>query len=407
MISKNRALILLLLINLFNYIDRQVLAAVAPLIGGELHLTKDQLGWASTAFLVSYMILAPVFGWMADRGGRWLLIGAGVTLWSLASGGTGLASGFAALILTRCFVGVGEAAYGPAAPTLLSDLYPAERRGRVLSIFYLAIPVGSALGYMAGGALAKWWGWRGAFFALTPPGLLLGIAAMRMKEPPRGRVDHVKTRTARWKDYLALARNPSFVLDTAGLTAMSFAMQGVGFWMPYYISDLGTAGDLERINVILGAVVVLGGLLGTLAGGWLGDRLSKKWPGAYFLVCGGGLLLGAPVFWLMLRTPFPGAWILLFLGCFLLCVNTGPGNAILANVTHPSIRATAFAVNILIIHALGDAISPPLIGWIAKAHGWRIGFEFMAAIMAVGGVVWLWGAVYLERDMAAAGNSEF
>jgi MFS family permease len=404
--NRNRALILLLAINLFNYIDRQILAAVLPNIQADLHVTKEQLGGGATAFLVSYMILSPIFGYLADRGGRWLLIGIGVALWSIASGATGLATSLGALLITRCFVGVGEAAYGPSAPTLLSDLYPVEKRGQVLSWFYLAIPIGSALGYVLGGALSAWWGWRAAFFALTPPGLVLAVIAMRMTEPPRGAADHIQPKsTANWRDYLALAKNPSYVLDTLGLTAMTFALGGVGFWMPTYIDELGTAGGLEKINLIFGIIVVISGLLGTLAGGWLGDKLRTKFPGAYFLVCGISMILGAPAFLLMLETPFPSAWALVFLGCFLLFMNTGPGNAILANVTSPSIRGTAFALNILIVHALGDAISPLLIGHIATTHSLRTGFAFMSAMMVIGGIFWLLGAKYLEKDTASAARA--
>src|SRR2546421_9753270 len=148
------SVILLLAINLFNYVDRQVLSAVEMKIEAEFGISQAQMGWAATAFLLSYMIISPIFGWLADRMSRWLLVGIGVTLWSLASGGTGVAKTFMLLLITRCFVGVGEAAYGPVAPTILSDLYPVKSRGRILAWFYLAIPVGSALGYVLGGAVA-------------------------------------------------------------------------------------------------------------------------------------------------------------------------------------------------------------------------------------------------------------
>jgi MFS transporter, Spinster family, sphingosine-1-phosphate transporter len=404
--SPNSALVLLLVINLFNYVDRQILAAVLPLIKSDLHIAQGDIGWCATAFLLSYMLLSPLFGVMADRMSRWVLIAIGVGVWSLASGGTGLAMSFAALIATRCVVGVGEAAYGPVAPTLLSDLYPQERRGQILSWFYLAIPVGSALGYVLGGAVASALNWRWAFWLVLPPGLLLAVWSMLMRDPPRGLSDHAAPRRAKAADYLSLARNRSYVLDTLGMAAMTFAVGGVGFWMPTYIDGLGTAGGLARINLIFGGIVVVSGLVATLLGGWAGDRLRRRYPGAYFLVCGGGLMAGVPMFLLMLWTPFPWAWIFVFLACFCLFFNTGPGNAILANVTHPSIRATAFAVNILIIHVLGDAISPMIIGKIADRWSLQAGFAVMSGMMAVGAVVWLCGARYLEADTLRAGSGE-
>src|SRR6266849_1678581 len=177
------ALMLLLSINLFNYIDRQVLAAVVENIERELPIPavpawlervfgsepKNTLsGLLAMAFMVTYMITAPVFGRLAERMSRWWLVGAGVIVWSLASGASGMASTFGILLLTRCFVGIGEGAYGPIAPDMISDLYPVQIRGRVLAWFYMAIPVGSALGYVLGGTIASMLNWRWAFYLVVP-----------------------------------------------------------------------------------------------------------------------------------------------------------------------------------------------------------------------------------------------
>ncbi|HUB24342.1 MAG TPA: MFS transporter, partial [Tepidisphaeraceae bacterium] len=400
-ISPRSALILLLVINLFNYVDRQVLSAVVPLIKSDLHATDRQMGWTPTAFLLSYMILSPVFGILGDRMSRWILVAIGVGLWSLASGATGLAATFGALILTRCCVGVGEAAYGPIAPTLLSDLYSVNRRGQVLSWFYMAIPVGSALGYVLGGVMATHWGWRSAFYAVVAPGLLLAVISMLMPEPPRGAADRVTNRRAKLDDYLLLFKTPSFVLDTLGMTAMTFATAGIAFWMPTYIDGLKTAGDLEKINLYFGGIAAASGFLGTLAGGWAGDKLRGRLPGSYFLVSAAGMAVGFPIFLVMLYTPFPLAWVLIFLTCFCLFFNTGPTSAILANVTHPQVRATAFAVNIFIVHLLGDAISPEIIG---RFNNLRSGFIFVSGMMLLGAFLWFWGARFLARDVAAIEN---
>jgi MFS family permease len=396
------ALILLLFINLFNYVDRQVLAAVVPLIQSDLHATSEAMGWTATAFLVSYMILAPVFGFLADRVSRWLLVAVGVAIWSLASGATGLAATMTALILTRCFVGVGEAAYGPVAPSLLSDLYPVGQRGRILAWFYAAIPVGSALGYILGGAVASALSWRWAFWLVVPPGLALAVWSMLMPDIRRGVADNTVARRPTKQDYLRLLKNRSYVLDTLGMTAMTFAMGGVGFWMPTYVAQQKTAGGLDRVNLIFGGIVVVAGLLATLLGGMAGDALRRRFPGSYFLVSAAGMLVGFAMFVMMLLVPFPTAWIFVFLGCFCLFFNTGPTNAILANVTHPSIRATAFAMNILVIHTLGDALSPVLIGKIADRWSLRAGFLVVSLMMVVGGLFWLVGAQYLEEDTAKA-----
>ena len=403
------ALALLLAINLFNYIDRYILAAVEPEIQKQFFRPDDRnaealMGSLATAFIVSYLVMAPLFGWLADRTSRWLLVGVSVMLWSLASGASGLAGFFTMLLVTRLFVGVGEAGYGPAAPTIISDLYPVARRGAVLAWFYAAIPVGSALGYVIGGVIAKHFGWRVAFYAVVPPGFLLGAWCFFMREPPRGQSDspaQLPQRKAALADYLVLLKTPSYVLDTLGMAAMTFAIGGISFWMPKYIVDHRNAGDLAHVNTVFGAIVVVGGLAATLAGGWVGDRLRPRLPGSYFIVSAISILLACPFVIAMLHTPFPLAWGMIFLAVFFLFFNTGPTNTILANVTHPSVRATAFALNICAIHILGDAASPPLLGKIGH-RSWDAAFVVVAVVMALAGALWWWGAWYLKHDTEVA-----
>ncbi len=423
------ALALLLTINLFNYIDRSILAAVLPKIGETFFPGEDltsrtvdtKLGLLGTAFLVSYMLVSPVFGWLGDRVNRWVIIGIGVVLWSLASGGSGLAVTYGMLLATRVFVGLGEAAYGPTAPTVISDLYPIRRRGGVLAWFYMAIPVGYALGYAMGGLVESAWGWRGAFYAVVPPGLLLGSIAFFRRDPARGLADAASTRRSRLRlaDYGVLVRTPSYVLNTLGMTAMTFAVGGISIWMPKYVfaryvndglAVEGQSGVLAHVNLIFGGILVVSGLVATLAGGLIGDRLRARMPGSYFLVSGVGMLVGFPLFVASLYVPFPLAWVFIGLAIFCLFLNTGPTNTILANVTHPSIRSSAFALNILVIHLLGDAVSPPIIGFItdltktsANPKGdMNAGFLLVSLTILASGVFWIWGARHLQRDTELA-----
>jgi len=400
------ALALLLSINLFNYIDRYVLAAVEPEIAKTffgIH-AKDpsnlaKMGFLATAFLVSYMLLVPLFGWLADRMSRWVLVGISVAIWSLATGGSGLAASFGLLLIMRCFVGIGEAGYGPSAPTIISDLFPVAKRGAVLAWFYAAIPVGSALGYVLGSKVGVAFGWRMAFFVVTPPGLILAALSLFMADP-RGRVKRARTDLpkgdSRWREYLALARNRSYVFDTLGMTAMTFALGGMSFWMPQYLDSRGLP---PQARELFGEITAATGLAATLLGGMAGDKLRGKLPGSYFLVSAAGMFLACPFIIAMLYISFPWAWVPMTIAIFFLFFNTGPTNAILANVTLPAVRATAFGLNILILHLFGDAAAPPFLGAFAGRFGWSAAFGVVAAATVLAGLLWLLGAAHLQKDM--------
>jgi MFS family permease len=413
------ALALLLAINFFNYVDRQVLAAVETKIEGSFFpeseyprdtpatraMIEGSLGSLNLAFMVSYMLAAPLFGYLADRLARWLLVGVGVLLWTAASGASGLAPTFLILFITRCFVGIGEAAYGPVAPTVISDLYPVQQRGAKLAWFYSAIPVGSAFGYILGGQISAWTGdWRWAFYAVVPPGVLLGLWCFLMKDPPRGQADAANmSRKATRADYLMILKTPSYLLNTLGMTAMTFALGGIAFWMPRYVFKQKEWGTFEQVNLIFGVIVVVAGLSATLLGGWLGDKLRPYFSGSYFLVSGISMLLGVPFILLVLILPFPAGWFFVFLACFCLFFSTGPTNTILANVIHPSVRASGFALNIFIIHAFGDAVSPMILGAVNGYFGdMNVGFMAISAMFLLAGLFWLWGARHLERDTLLA-----
>jgi MFS transporter, Spinster family, sphingosine-1-phosphate transporter len=423
-----QALLLLLAINIFNYLDRQILSAVVPMIRTEYFgPDKDQgpvvgtllhwlesilgsnpenamIGLTAMAFMVTYMLAAPIFGLLRLK--RWWIVAFGVALWSLASGATGLATTFGALLLTRCFVGIGEAAYGPIAPTLIADMFPLKERGKMLSWFYLAIPVGSALGFIFGGLIAAWLGWRWAFYLVVPPGIILAAWASMKLEPAHGQFDLGGPKTGKRKltrqDYVSLARNRSYVLNTLGMAAMTFAIGGMAFWMPSYVSEFRGVGNLAQVNLIFGVILVASGLGATLAGTYMADKLRARFKGSYFTVSGLAIIVGLPFFIATLYVPFPYAWACIFVSCFCLFFNTGPTNTILANVTEPAIRASAFALNILVIHALGDVISPLVIGVVTDVFdkNMNVAFLAMSGVMALGGLFWLWGAKHLEADTA-------
>jgi MFS family permease len=359
-----------------------------------------QTGFLGDAFLISYMLSAPLLGFLADRISRWVIVGSAVIVWSLASGGSGLASSFAILFATRIFVGIGEGGYGPAAPTILSDLFPIERRGRIMAIFTAAIPVGSALGYVIGGLVGAHFQWRWAFYLVTPPGLLLGLICFWQLDP-RVASHHLVQNAPRRSlaDYLKLFKTRSYLINCIAQTLMTFATAGLGFWVPAYLRYRNQSPAAGM--TIFGLITVVAGLTSTLTGGIVGDKLRDRIRGAYFWVSGIGMFIACPVFVVSLFIPFPAAWVAMFVAIFFLFLNTGPSNTALANVSLPAVRATAFAMNIFVIHALGDVPAFPLIGYIAGHTNIRISFLFVSAVIFLSGVAWVFGAKYLPEDTAA------
>jgi predicted MFS family arabinose efflux permease len=399
-----KILALLLGVNLLNYIDRQIVFALFPLLKTDLMLSDTQLGLLASAFMWVYLGTAPVFGLLADRWARPRLLGVGVALWSLATAVSGMVGSYAQLLAGRAAVGVGEASYGAVAPAMLSDAFPPARRGWALAMFSMAIPVGSALGYLLGGAFGRAFGWRAAFFLVGVPGLLLAWRVGRMADLPRGGAAAVGGPPAARRPppaaaYRRLLRTPSYLLNCLAMTAMTFAVGGLAAWVPTYLTRVrGMA--LDQANLVFGLLTLVSGVGGTLLGGWLGDRLLPRLPTAYFLVSGVGLLLSAPAAAAVILLPdLPWALAAIFLAEVCIFLNTGPLNAIIANVSRPEVRATAYAANIFIIHALGDAVSPAIIGVVSDRVGLAAAFWIAPGALAAAAGFCFWGMRHLAQDV--------
>ncbi len=370
------ALGLFLTINMLNYIDRQVLYAVFPLIKESLQISDTSLGLLGSAFMVVYMCAAPIFGWLGDKGGRVRLAASGLGIWSLATVLAGMASGYNQLLGARSLVGVGEASFGTVAPGMISDYFPQEKRGRVLSWFYLAIPLGSALGYLLGGVIGARFGWQTAFLMVGAPGLLLVLPLAFLKT-----VEFKKEVRSGGSSYTTLFKNRSFMLNTLAMTAMTFAMGGMAQWLPTFLNRIHGL-SVERANLLFGGLTVVAGIIGTLVGGWLGDYYQKKRPDGYLLVSGWGFIFGIPALILALTaTNLTLTLAGIFLAEFCLFLNTGPLNTVIVNVTRHDMRAMAFAANIFVIHALGDAISPAFIGFLSDHFG--LGKALLSTVAAI------------------------
>jgi len=383
------ALIVLTALNLLNYVDRNVLFAVQPLIQSEFHLSYAQIGYLTSAFFGFYIVAAPFVGPLADRYSRKLIIALGALFWSGLTLLTAVTHNYTELLIRHTLVGIGEATFVTIAPTFVADLFAEEKRGRILGVFYLAIPVGSAAGYLLGGDLSAHYGWRSPFYVAAAPGFLLALAVLFLKEPERGQFDTLKITPERGT-ILGLARNPAFITSTLGMAAMTFSLGGIQVWMPKFLySNRGYT--LEAANFAFGIIVVVDGILAALAGGWLGDYLLPRMKSSYYFVSALSMLLGIPVMVVALfargRTMMPAIAV----AAFFLLLNTSPLNAAVINSVDAHIRATALAVNIFIIHILGDVPSPTMMGWVADVRSLQAAFVLPIIAMGISSAILFYG----------------
>jgi MFS family permease len=388
------------LINLFNYVDRYIIAAISEsLRHSSLHLSDFQYGLLGSGFIVVYMLTAPFFGALGDTGSRTRLIALGVAIWSVATALGGLAWSFASLLVARCLVGVGEAAYGTIAPSMLADYFQKEFRGRVFGVFFLAIPVGFGLGLAIGGLMDVHFGWRSAFFVAGAPGLVLAFLALRLHDPPRGAMDEGTARAAPpiRQAYAALLRNRPYVFTVLGYAAYTFALGGMAL---YVVKFLERSRGLSEAHASVGfaGVVIVTGLLGIALGGWLSDRLLRVTKQSYLWVSGVATLIAAPLALVGLTSAAPAVyWTAIVTAQLLLFASTGPVNSAIVNVVPAEIRATAVAVSIFTIHVLGDVPSPSLIGAISDASTLERAVLIIPVALLVSGVIWTYAAWRGER----------
>jgi MFS family permease len=392
-------------LNFLNYIDRQILPAVGPLMKQELHLTDTEIGAFDAALLLSFTVLAPLFGRLGDRYSRTKLMAGAAVLWSIATGLTALAdrspilppavsfhlpfsgllyalSGVAlALCFVRALVGIGESSYSTITPTLIADYVPMKRRATALGVFQAAIPMGFALGFVLGGFLGKYFGWRVAFLVVGLPGLIASVFVWKLKEPERGKQDRqaqqadpleaAVARTAANQSWLRtswkILSTRDWFLSTAGYTALTFVLGAFSTWSSFMLVD-DKRMTAEHAAYVLGVTIFLAGAAGTFGGGWVADRVAAKRKNGYFLVCAASSVLAIIPTVTALVTHNPLLFIpAIFVAVMFLFTNNAPFHAILVNSVPPAVRASAMALNILVIHSFGDLISRQGVGLLSDS----------------------------------------
>lgn len=378
--KNNRIFWILFLLNLFNYMDRQVLYAVFPLLQADLHLTDGQLGTLASIFMLVYMCYAPVVGYLADRFSRPKLVSISALIWSGATLACGAARNWAHLLAARGLIGVGEGGFTTIAQPFLAEHYPKEKHASRLALFGLALPLGSALGYTLGGLIGQAWGWRLAFMIVGVPGVFLALLAWFLPDEAR----RTSTPKPHWKEYKILLQNKPFLYVCLVQAAITFMMGGFSAWAPTYLYRYLQL-DAARAGSYFGILVIVCGAIGTYVGGKLAENWLKKSPRAYTHVMMLALLGCLPPVWLGLSA----AYLPVVLGCFglaIICLflPTGAIAAALVDTTPAPVRAMAFALNIFIIHLLGDTLSPVLIGLLSNQWGLKLAMLICTAVVLPG-----------------------
>ncbi len=403
------ALAVLFAVNLFNYVDRQIVFGVFPLIKQDLHLTDAELGWLGSAFMFLYMLGSIPLGMLGDRVARNRLIAWGVGVWGAATFVSGAAHSYAQLFAARALVGIGEASYGPTATAMVSDLFPKARRGLVNGVFNAAIPIGGAIGVAVGGVVGSRFGWRIAFLLVGIPSLALAALAWRLGDPPRGgqdlladdRPDGVASGLAPPANGLrSLFRIPTFVMVCAVGTIVAFATGAFAAWLPTYLYRV-KGFPLNEATVWYGAVSAGGGLLGVVTGGLVGDALYRRTPAGHLLTIAGGFLLSAPLGVLFLVHDSPRVFLpALFFAIFFLLFYVGSVNAVIHNVVHPALRASAVAIFVLLVHLGGDFLSPAIVGLISdRRRSLQAAMLFLPLIVFFAGLIALACASVAPADV--------
>ncbi|MSU65017.1 MAG: MFS transporter [Opitutus sp.] len=398
-------------LNLLDYLDRTILGSVLPPLRDDLHLSYEQGGTIGTAFMLGYFLTSPIFGCLGDRMSRRWLIAAGVFVWSLGTLMSGHASAYVSLLFFRVLVGFGEASFGTLSPGWIADLFPPGRRNNAITVFYFAIPVGSAIGYLFGGWMAVQHGWRAAFLGAGYPGLLLAGLLFFLREPPRGASDDgiaapASAAVSGWRVYGLLLKFPRYVVLVAGYTAQTFAMGGFQIWAPSFLVEVHHM-KLDSAAFFFSASLAASGLVATLAGGFSATRWQRRTGAGYAWILALSALTAAPMAFLAFTvTSLTAAKVALAVTMFLLFLSVGPVNTLILETVPASMRASSMAASIFAIHMFGDLWSPKMVGHLADRWGdlQRAVLWTLPGALIVGAAFWTCLVVWTKRDLGRGGG---
>lgn len=380
MFSGNRGYVLfiLVLVYTFNFIDRQIIGILAIPIKADLGLTDTELGlMGGLAFALFYTGLGIPIAMLADRFNRTWIMTIALATWSVMTAVCGLAGNFWQLFFARMGVGVGEAGGVAPAYSLIADYFPPSQRGRAMSIFSFGIPIGSAIGIVFGGVIASMLDWRLAFFIIGVAGIVIApIFKLTIKEPVRGGFDKQRGSTrppGLARIFRTLSRKPSFWLVSLGAACSSMMGYGMFFWLPsFFVRSFGLS--LLNASLYFGAVLLVGGLAGIWAGGWLADRFGQVHRSRYITIPALAFIITVPFYAVaILSTSMWLTFIVLLVPVALGLVWLGPVISVIQHLVPPNMRATASAVFLFINNLIGIGLGTFAIGWLSDTLALQYG----------------------------------
>jgi MFS family permease len=401
------ALAIIFFANFLSYLDRQIVSALGTDIIRHFHLNKQEFGWVGSAFTIGYMVFAPVVSFLIARYPRTRIFAFCVLVWSVATIGSGYAPNKWLLYVTRFFIGVGEAGCLVIGPTLLSDYFSKEVRGKVLSVFFLALPLGGTAGYIAGGLLSKHLGWQKAFLLAGLPGFLIGALIWALVEPARGDgEDPHHPNVKGFRPYLELLSNKTLLfIILAQAFAVIFLQPLLHFGVHFFVTERGM--QREQATLTLGVIALVAGGLGNLLSGVIGDALSRRGiRGAYATMAGIAFTLGLPC----LVLGFSSQQRLIFLpaigmGAFFYFLCMPAVNTQIANSVPAHQRAMAYAMAVFILHLLGDTFANPIFGAVSDhIRSMQKTFLIFSFSLLLAGASCLLASRYAARSEAPAAS---
>ncbi len=386
-----RVLAILALINFVNFVDRLVVPPLVPLLREQFGLTSAQLGLLQAVLQIVLSVATIPFGVLADRMSRTRIIAAGVVFWSLATFVSGLATSFALLLVARALVGVGEAAYAPAAQSMISGAFSSETRARAQAVFAAGMLIGATTGLALGGLIGAAWGWRWAFFIVAVPGLILGLTVLRLEEPTRGPKSEVVP-------IGRLLSVPAYLAMIVSGVLVTFASLAFIVWGPDFVGRWKDLNPREA-GVSLGTTVLLASLLGVLTGGYVADWFQKRYAYGRILTITMAFLAGAPfIIWGLAAEEKVFLILALFLGVFFMSWYHGPVTAVIHDMMPRRAHATSVSVYMFVTQLLGGVGGPFVVGKIDDVSDLLLGLKVAVGVMVAGALSFLLVIYFIRRD---------